>query len=193
MPDSFRKDVLLPVVVMTLVCIVVTLLLATVNAVTRDRIAELAVQADTAFKQAILPDASVFADRDVPADHPDVSSVVEGSDASGASVGYVVTAASRGYAGPVSVMVGVAPDGSILDVLVVEDDETPGLGKKVHEDYFLSAFDQKDATAVFSVKPDDFNLTRIDAVAGATISSRAVADAVNKACAAYLAFQGGAN
>lgn len=193
MPDSFRKDVLLPVVVMTLVCVVVTLLLATVNAVTRDRIAELAVQADTAFKQTILPDATVFADRDVSAGHPDVSSVVEGSDASGASVGHVVTAVSRGYAGPVSVMVGVAPDGTILDVLVVEDDETPGLGKKVHEDYFLSAFDQKDATAVFSVKPDDFNLTRIDAVAGATISSRAVADAVNKACAAYLALQGGAN
>jgi len=192
-PKSFRKDILLPVVVMTLVCVVVTLLLATVNGVTRDRIAELAVQADTAFKRTILPDAQVFTDLDVPAGHPDVSSVVEGTDASGAIAGHVVTAASRGYAGPVVVMVGFSPDGSILDVLVVEDDETPGLGKKVHEDAFLSAFDQKDATAVFSVKPDDFALTRIDAVAGATISSRAVSDAVNKACAAYLAFQGGAN
>lgn len=193
MPKSFHKDILLPIVVMTLVCVVVTLLLATVNAVTRDRIAELAVQADTAFKRTILPDAEVFTDLDIPAGHPDVSSVVEGSVASGTIVGHVVTAASRGYAGPVAVMVGFSPDGTILDVLVVEDDETPGLGKKVHEDAFLSAFDQKDATAVFSVKPYDFILTRIDAVAGATISSRAVSDAVNKACAAYLTFQGGAN
>ena len=84
-------------------------------------------------------------------------------------------------------------DGKIHDIQVIKDDETPGLGKKVRDKAFLSPFIGKAATEVFSVRPDETDLTRIDSVSGATISSRAVAEAVNKACAVYLDIKGGAN
>ncbi len=193
MPKSAFKELVSPVLAMTIICVVTTLLLATANAVTRDRIAELAQAAESAAIRAILPQADTFHDRDIPAGHPDVSAVVEGVDSAGKSAGYVLTASARGYAGLVWVMTGIDTQGHILDVRVVQDDETPGLGKKVREDAFLDAFPGQPASSVFSVKPDDFARTRIDAVAGATISSRAVADAVNRACSAYLDLPGGAN
>ncbi|HEY5465510.1 MAG TPA: FMN-binding protein, partial [Clostridia bacterium] len=70
---------------------------------------------------------------------------------------------------------------------------TPGLGKKVRENAFLAPFTGKSASQVFTVKPDDTILTHIDAVSGATISSRGMVDAVNIACAAYRAIKGGVN
>ena len=193
MPESVKKDLVMPVVVMTVVCIVVTFLLASVNALTRDRIAELAVLADEASKRTILPEASTFTDLEVPAGQVNVFAIMEGKDAAGASVGYVITSASRGYAGLVTIMTGIGVDGKIHDIQVIKDDETPGLGKKVRDKAFLSPFLGKAATEKFTVRPDETSLTRIDAVSGATISSRAVADAVNKACAAYLAIKGGTN
>lgn len=193
MPESVKKDFVIPVVVMTVVCIVVSFLLASVNALTRDRIAELAVQADDKSKRSILPEASTFTELEIPAGKVNVFAVMEGKDASGAKVGYVITSASRGYAGLVTVMTGIGMDGKIHDIQVIKDDETPGLGKKVRDKAFLSPFIGKAATEVFSVRPDETDLTRIDSVSGATISSRAVAEAVNKACAVYLDIKGGAN
>ncbi len=191
MPKPAIKELVTPVLVMTLICVVTTLLLATVHAVTRDRIAEWAAAAESAAMRAILPQAATFAASPIPDGHPEVTAVVTGTDSAGAAVGHVFTSSARGYAGPVWVMTGIDGHGYILDVRVVQDDETPGLGKKIHEASFLQAFPGQSVTSVFSVKPDDFARTRIDAVAGATISSRAVADAVNRACAAYLDLSGG--
>ena len=95
MPESVKKDFVIPVVVMTVVCIVVSFLLASVNALTRDRIAELAVQADDKSKRSILPEASTFTELEIPAGKVNVFAVMEGKDASGAKVGYVITSASR--------------------------------------------------------------------------------------------------
>ena len=83
MPESVKKDLVMPVVVMTVVCIVVTFLLASVNALTRDRIAELAVLADEASKRTILPEASTFTDLEVPAGQVNVFAIMEGKDAAG--------------------------------------------------------------------------------------------------------------
>lgn len=193
MPESRFKKVFFPILIMTLVSACMTALLATANSLTQDRIESLASQADDASKRAILPAASTFVELAPPEGHKDVLSVFEGKDASGKSVGMILVTHSRGYGGLISVMTGFDQDRSILEVLIVKDDETPGLGKKVREDAFLSAYSGKDASLVFTVKPDDPTRAHIDSVAGATISSRGVTDAVNKACSAYQSLVGGKN
>jgi electron transport complex protein RnfG len=193
MPESIKKGMILPVVIMTAVCIVMTLLLASANALTRDRIAVLAVQANEASRRSILPEAVEFLDLKIPDGHTSISAVMEGKNASGKSAGFILTSAYRGYGGLITIMTGIGADGIIHDIQVIKDDETPGLGKKVRDDAFLAPFIGKDATLVFTVKPDDNTRTHIDAVSGATISSRGVTEAVNKACAAYLAIKGGTN
>lgn len=86
---------------------------------------------------------------------------------------------STGYSGNVEVMTGLLPDGTLSKLVVVSQTETPGLGTKVTEPAFLSQFEGKNlANFVLKVKKDGGD---VDAVTGATISSRAVTSAIAKA------------
>ena len=87
-----------------------------------------------------------------------------------------------GYSGEIGIMVGYRTDGSIFNIQVLDHKETPGLGTKMTEPKFYEQFMNKNPSK------DDLRVTKdggtIDAIAGATITSRAYCDAVNKAYAA---------
>ena len=102
----------------------------------------------------------------------------------------IKTVSKKGYSGDIEVVTGFSPDGSINKVVVVSQTETPGLGTKVTEDGFLSQFEgKKPSTFKLKVKKDDGD---VDAVTGATISSRAVSEAVSKAAESFfLKVEGG--
>ena len=94
--------------------------------------------------------------------------------------GAAVTGASeKGYSGLVKLMVGFLPDGTINNIEVLEQKETPGLGTKMKGEKFLRQFRGKD--------PSSFNLKvekdggGVDALAGATISTRAFSEATQQA------------
>lgn len=96
------------------------------------------------------------------------------------TVGYCVEVAVAGFGGDMELMVGYDAQGKILGVRVVAHSETPGLGENVKNDSFLSQFEGKG---------EDLTLgSDLDAIAGATISSRAVTDGVNLATAALQAY-----
>jgi len=95
-------------------------------------------------------------------------------------VGYAVnTFTSKGFSGNISLMAGFKPDGTIVNITVLEQKETPGLGTKMTEPEFKNQFNDKN--------PADFELKvkkdggPVDAITAATISSRAFCDAVTKA------------
>ncbi len=94
----------------------------------------------------------------------------------GAVVGYCVQLAASGFGGDVSLMVGYRADGSILGVQVVSHSETPGLGAKVEEEAHLSQYNGKSGELALDKDGGD-----VDAISGATISSRAVLEGVNEA------------
>jgi electron transport complex protein RnfG len=62
---------------------------------------------------------------------------------------------------------------------VLSNDETPGLGKKVEQNTFLRQFVNRAADKLFALKVESSKQLPIDAVSGATISSRAVTESVN--------------
>ena len=95
-----------------------------------------------------------------------------------AILGYCVEIASAGFGGEVSLMIGYDETGAILGVQVVAHSETPGLGAKIEEKSHLSQYNGK--SGAFAVKKDG---GEIDAISGATISSRAVANGVTQATA----------
>ncbi|MBW1649394.1 MAG: RnfABCDGE type electron transport complex subunit G [Deltaproteobacteria bacterium] len=90
----------------------------------------------------------------------------------------------KGFAGKVGVIVGVnLEDGSMLGAQVTTHNETPGVGSKAKDDpSFVSQFTKKIVTDTFGVKQDGGN---IDAIAGATITSRGVCMAVTQAGEIY--------
>lgn len=102
-------------------------------------------------------------------------------------VGYAInTNTNKGFSGNISLMAGFKPDGTIINITVLDHKETPGLGTKMNEPLFRDQFSNKNPSQfTIKVKRDG---GQIDAITAATISSRAFCDAVQRA---YNAFQKG--
>lgn len=98
----------------------------------------------------------------------------------GVLVGYAVsTSSKKGFSGNIALMAGFKPDGTIINITVLEQKETPGLGTKMAEPAFRNQFiDKNPADFSLKVKKDGGS---VDAITAATISSRAFCDAVRKA------------
>lgn len=85
----------------------------------------------------------------------------------------------KGFSGLVKTMVGFKPDGKIFKIAVTEQKETPGLGTKMKDDKFKQQFEgQSPETFDLRVKKDG---GQVDALTGATISSRAFIETVEDA------------
>lgn len=95
----------------------------------------------------------------------------------------IKTYTNNAFGGKMELMVGFFVDGTINKYKVIEQKETPGLGTKVLEEKFSSQFSGiNPGRHVFKVKQDGGD---IDAVTAATISSRAVIDAIQRAFDAF--------
>lgn len=105
--------------------------------------------------------------------------------AAGELIGMAIkTKSSKGYSGDIWLMVGFTMEGEIQRAVVIEHKETPGLGSKMSDAKFLDQFLNKNPGSVnLKVKKDGGS---IDAITGATISSRAFSEAVQRA---YETFQ----
>lgn len=103
-----------------------------------------------------------------------------------AFVGAAVTGASeKGYSGLVKLMVGFEPDGKIKNIAVLEQKETPGLGTKMKGEKFLRQYRGKNPSSFdLRVKKDG---GEVDALAGATISTRAFSEATQQAYDVFIA------
>ncbi len=109
----------------------------------------------------------------------------------GEVVGYAIeTATKNGFSGMIKMMVGFDTAGKILNVNVLEQNETPGLGAKITEDGnpLLTSVRGKEASKInLTVKKDGGD---VDALTAATISSRAYAEAVARAYAVFKVVAG---
>jgi electron transport complex protein RnfG len=157
-------------VVLFVVCGLAAGALAFVNAATKDRIAGFARTEKTEAMQKVLPEAEEF------------SEVIPGkvweARKGGELIGRVLAASAQGYSGPIESLVGIDPANSVSGVRVLVQTETPGLGAKIAGEKFLGQYSGKRAEEV-ALKRDD-PAGRIDAVTAATISSRALTNAVRK-------------
>ena len=106
-------------------------------------------------------------------------------------VGYAVeTLTKQGFGGAIRMMVGFTPTGEVINVNVLEQSETPGLGTKMTEENnpLIASFKDKNPAAMkMAVKKDGGD---VDALTAATISSRAYVDAMSRAYAAYTTVSG---
>lgn len=124
--------------------------------------------------KAVLPDATTF---------EAVESATSGVQAAvKADTGWVIQASAKGFGGQVPVIVGLDADGAIVGVSFPENSETPGYGAQLYEEGNESAA----ALAASLVgKSGEVAIGDVDAISGATISSKAVVEAVNTALSCY--------
>jgi electron transport complex protein RnfG len=91
--------------------------------------------------------------------------------------GYVIETVTAGYAGDIRMLIGVDNDGKVTGLVIREMNETAGLGMNALNDTdFLSQFLNKDTK--FKIGTDG-----VDAITGATVTSKAVVRCINSAIA----------
>lgn len=177
----------MPAIILCVIVLVTTTLLAFTNQITYEP--RLALEAATAKANqlAMFPDASEFKPMELSAVQASLPGVVSANLAvkDSQNIGVLIQAKSRGYGGNVPVLVAFDLTGKITNMKILSNDETPGLGKKVEDESFFGQFIGKMSDKPFTIKADETDKTRIDAIAGATISSRAVNEAMNQAASAF--------
>lgn len=170
------KEYLVPTVTLFVICLVATFLLGMTNSVTEPIIEKLSVERELKSRQTVFPDAVSFGEAAV---LDDGTSIVAALDEAGSTIGYVVVNSEKGYGGDISVMTGVDISGKVTGVNILDHSETAGLGANAANESFRSQFEG--LISGITVSKDKAGENSIDALTGATITSRAVVRAVNAA------------
>ncbi|MFZ5974361.1 MAG: RnfABCDGE type electron transport complex subunit G [Bacillota bacterium] len=173
-----------------LICAISAGLLGATYSVTKDPIAQHLAEASVAANKAVCSEASDFKEMNMSDlqsqagwndSFADVTQVLEGQK-EGKTVGYVLKVNGTGYAGLIAMTVGVSPDGKYTGVSIDSQNETAGLGANATQESFRSQYVGKSSDQEITVsKTPTTKDTEIQAISGATITSRAVTKAINVA------------
>lgn len=181
------KDIFVPTISLFLICLVVAFLLAGTNELTKGPIAESQAKKADEAKLQVCPEAVTFENaQGIEAE------AYRGFDESGNLVGYAIPSSHKGYGGEIEIMVGVTIEGEIKGVNILSINETPGLGMNATKESFRNQFLGEAPQNGFTAK-GDISKQQIDALTGATITSEAVSQAVNKALEVYNSLEGSGN
>lgn len=151
-----------------IVCLAVAAIVSLVNELTKTRYAEILVEERKGAMTGIFGVSELS--------YRELADGIYEISAQEQLLGYCAQVTTAGFGGDMTLMVGFNGDRSLRGVQILSHSETPGLGAKVNDANYLSQYDGKAGTLQLG--------TNIDAISGATISSRAVLTGVSAAQAA---------
>ena len=175
--SSDVKTIVTITVKLFVICVVTAGLLAVVNALTKDKIAEniaktkeesIAKMFEGEFEIQPYSSSEDFEEMGI----TEVNYVHQNNE----HIGYVAEVAPNGFGGEIILLVGVGKDGKVVGVDVIDQGETPGIGTRIKDDVtFVERFKGADGS----------NVSDVELLAGATISSTAVRNGVETALSIY--------
>lgn len=185
-----------------IISVVAAALLGYTNSITKAKIAQQEKETNVEARQKVLTKADTFkriknaktvAKK---ADHANASIVMEAYAGyqKGKLVGYTVKTNPQGYGGEVEILTGVDTRGKTTGMTIVSNSETAGLGAKCVEPDFQKQFKGLDTAKPLAVvkNGNPSGNGKIEAIAGATITSRAVTRGVNISMKVCKVLAGGA-
>ena len=187
------KSMLKDAMILLAITIVAGLVLGVVYQVTKEPIAQQEAKAKQKACQEVFSDAASFeapegfseeaAYQVISEQYPnqDINEVVKAVDASGQTLGYVITITTHeGYGGDIRFSVGIRNDGTVNGISILSIAETPGLGMNA-ESVLVPQFENVPATMFTYTKSGSTSESEIDAISGATITTDAINNGVNAA------------
>ena len=154
-------------VILLFIAAVMASMIALVNSLTKDRISSNELKAILEIVEKEFGNGSKLNETEVGAG-ADVDTVFEVLDPDGKKLGYCVRTSPEGFKDEIKVIVLTDNYGKCLRVEITSISDTPGVGTKVRNEEFLSAFAGKDGNGA----------AECDTIVGATVSSSAVKRAV---------------
>lgn len=155
-----------PVVFLAVIVVASVVLLMVLNSITSPIVKNMQVEEIKNTLRNIFPEMSQYELKD------EIYIIYQ----DGEKAGYAFMASGSGYSGDIDIMVGLDSGFGIKSISILSQTETPGLGSRITESSFTDQFKGLSASDI-ALKVDG---GKIDAVTGATISSRAVVNAVKE-------------
>lgn len=166
MLERLKNKKFYPIAFLTVVVLISVSLLLYINTFTSEVVEAQNQARIREILESIFPDLTDFEEKE------NLIVIYEGDSIAG----YTFLASGNGYSGAIDMLVGINTDHTIKDIEILSQTETPGLGSKITEEEFKGQFT--------GLAADDIVLSKdggsIDAITGATISSRAVTDTVRQ-------------
>ncbi|MDR3255903.1 MAG: RnfABCDGE type electron transport complex subunit G [Synergistaceae bacterium] len=178
--NSTKKIIKLGVVLFTVTAIT-GLVLGVVNEITAEPIRLTQERLRNEALAGALPEAEKFETVELEGSADPIIKDVQAGYSGGSAAGYCVTVAPSGFAGPIEIVVGITPSGSVRAIRILSQSETPGLGAEASLPRFSGQYDNKASDELVVVKTPPSAGNEIQAISGATITSSAVTLGVNKA------------
>ena len=161
-----KKTVFLPLTVIVLAAAILFGISAGLNGIANKN----AQAAHLKDLQTLMPGSTEFTLEPYSGEDANIRSVHKGE------TGFVIETVTAGYAGDITMLIGVSKEGAVTGLAVRDMSETPGLGAQALTDWeFLAQFLNNTGDAEVG--------TNIDAITGATVTSKAIARSVNSAVA----------
>ncbi|MDD7113492.1 MAG: RnfABCDGE type electron transport complex subunit G [Lachnospiraceae bacterium] len=207
------KSLVKDCVKLVVITLIAGLALGAVYGITKDPIAKQEEKKQQEAYKAVFPDAADFEDVEgftteaaseviAAYENPidghegdEIGSAVTALDASGNAMGYIFNVTTgKGYGGDIQLTVGIKTDGTVCGYSVLSISETAGLGMKAKDDPdWGTQFADKQVESFNVVKDGSGSAddSKIDAISGATITSKAVTGAMNSCLAYFQSLEGG--
>lgn len=180
-----KKPILLPVISIALAAVILLAAAFGLNGIA----AKNAQAEHLAIMQTILPDSEAFTLEPYAGEDANIVSVHKAEN------GYVIETVTYGYAGDITMLIGVSNAGKVTGLVVRDMSETFGLGAQALTDHvFLAQFlnsagtfavatSGADAFSGATGETEDEADVNVDAITGATVTSKAIVRCVNSAVA----------
>lgn len=152
--------------ILAVICVVASGLLAGMNSLTKPRIIAQAQTEEEAALREVMPFGEYF--DPVKKGEDLIYYKVRNKD--GKFIGVALKASGKGYSSVIDTLAGMARDGTITAIKIMNQNETPGLGARIAESSFRGQFSDKNIQG----------LANVQAITGATISSKAVIGSVQE-------------
>jgi electron transport complex protein RnfG len=182
------KDVANIALRLIVITVIAGLLLGFTYSSTKEPIAQQEALKASESRRVVLNDASDFEQIDLgslnlPEEYGVIQEAYLGIN-NGETVGITVSMTVTGYSAGLNITAGIKSDGTVAGVDIGSHSETPGLGAKAGDPEYLAQY--KGLTPPANVvKTEPQNSGDVQAITGATITSKAVSDAVNLAAEFY--------
>jgi len=177
---SIKKDFILPVAVLSFICLFISGTLAVVNSMTRPIIETAAAKRTEAAKKEIMPQADgfvlldIYELRNAGRIPKTVTNVYRTTNA----VGYIFMVTVIGYGGEIKLICGIDPGGRVVRTAVLEQTETQGLGTPIFEEPHAGQYWGRNRNGIEEVA----------SVSGATITAAAFKNGIRDAFKAFELF-----
>ncbi|MBN2859511.1 MAG: FMN-binding protein [Sphaerochaetaceae bacterium] len=157
-------------VTLALIAAIAATALALINSVTAPRIAAYDAQV---IQNTLAQVAGGFTVGEAQeSDNVSVSALYALTDENGQNAGYILSLIGNGYGGAMTIMASYSPQGALLDARLLNNAETPGLGKKAENPEYMEKYTNKDS---IPLKKSELSSAEADSIGGSTVTFSGIA------------------